>query len=241
MFESICADSKDASKKVVLCLDEVQMLSVLPCGLRFVEAMNAVAGMMRESKWKDRVGFCFIGWGEFGSFALDKVTTIREIAPVIEIKDWPIDDAYTINTLMTALAISDDARAAVAKTLQFTGGQPLTTCIMLYQIRSKAELSTPPSTYLAAAEYIERDCRSVRIGMWNVMAATMRTIERSPGAAQCLRQLLAAPNAQLECDQAPAGMDVLCMRGIVRKVGSIYQIKSPFFVRWLGGMCYREE
>jgi hypothetical protein len=206
----------------------VQYIRFFQCRIRFLKAMDAVAQKISESKWKDRVVFCFIGWEAFGKFAPENVPFITKKAAVIELTDWDIHDEVVIETLARALAISDDARAAVRIVMERSGGQPQTTCILLDTVRMNAELNQPPITYTQAAERLIIQNPDIHLS-FDLLQSTAEHY----GGIECLKKLLRTPQGREEFDgEPPSGMDALLMAGIVRKKGNVYEVKSPMLLDW---------
>lgn len=236
MLQAHCSKERDSTKKVVLCIDEIQALGVWLHGDRFIETMDAVMGKLLQSPWKERVSLCFIGWTAFPN---DKSPIIREHAPIVSLKDFPTNDPHTIDVFSKAFARSglcDDIKHAIRTVLELTGGQPLTTCVTLEEVLRQAEDSSPPKSYDEIAIRIAENPEAITSQLRFYMDHLFAIAGRSSDAMECLRQLIRASDASLECDVLPPGMEMLIVAGIVRQNGTRYEIKSPLFRDWFSNV-----
>jgi L-asparaginase type I len=227
LFEKLLLAIKEkVNNKILIILDEIDVLRRLEYGEQLISTLRAFKAKQAMNTRLRDICFCFIGLRSISRVASEKGGSASQLADIIHMTDFD-DDPEAIAEMAEGLPDDSMDRAAIVKsTLDYTGGQPLLTMIML----SKAAAISHPNKEdvdTIAAEILE-DARDesethVFIQIQNIIehfqedfAIDRNPEQASPGAIYNTYLNLLDGSKEARSPEAP-GAQVLLLSGLVRR------------------------
>lgn len=125
-------------KKLLVVLDEIDVLRELPYGEQIVSTLRALKSDRASKEALREISFCFIGLQRISAVATERGGSSSQLGEVIEMSDFN-SDARSVKEMAEGLDIQIANREQIVRrVLYYTGGQPLLTMQMLSEAAIKS-------------------------------------------------------------------------------------------------------
>lgn len=218
---------KQCEDSLLLVLDEYDFIHVLDYCDEILSGLRDIQALQAQSDKLDRLSVCLVGLKPVASLGKPGSANTSPVAVPIEMRDFE-QTSETVEALLQAFPSNQHPDvSSLYRLLELSGGQPLVTMELLWEIQRRG-CRTVEAVDTLAKEMVAESGQGNDLQLFQAIEEAL--IDKKANAFATLRAYESLLKGSPEAHTAP-GSDLLLLFGLVRRKKNLLETKGELFRR----------